>query len=79
MGVPVLRTLAFSVGFLAQLALVFAVFWKTLVCRTGTFGDAARIQAARQQPEDGAPSPSSRDAQNASDTLDGACLTSNDP
>jgi len=28
MGVPVLRTLAFSVGFLAQLALVFAVFGK---------------------------------------------------
>jgi uncharacterized MAPEG superfamily protein len=28
MGVPVLRTLAFSVGFLAQLALVLAVFGK---------------------------------------------------
>ena len=28
MGVPVLRTLAFSVGFLAQVALVFAVFGK---------------------------------------------------
>ena len=28
MGVPVLRTLAFTVGFLAQVALVFAVFGK---------------------------------------------------
>jgi hypothetical protein len=28
MGVPVLRTLAFSVGFLAQVALVLAVFGK---------------------------------------------------
>ena len=28
---------------------------KTLVRRTGTFGDAARIQAARQQPEDRRP------------------------
>jgi uncharacterized MAPEG superfamily protein len=28
MGVPVLRTLAFSVGFVAQVALVFAVFGK---------------------------------------------------
>jgi hypothetical protein len=28
MGVQVLRTLAFSVGFLAQVALVFAVFGK---------------------------------------------------
>ena len=28
MGVPVLRTLAFSVGFLAQVALVFAIFGK---------------------------------------------------
>ena len=55
MGVPVLRTLAFSVGFLAQLALVFGGVRKTLVCRTGTFGDAARIHAARQQPEDRRP------------------------
>jgi uncharacterized MAPEG superfamily protein len=28
MGVPILRTLAFTVGFLAQVALVFAVFGK---------------------------------------------------
>ena len=28
MGVPILRTLAFSVGFVAQVALVFAVFGK---------------------------------------------------
>ena len=28
MGVPILRTLAFTVGFLAQIALVFAVFGK---------------------------------------------------
>ncbi|HYV71056.1 MAG TPA: MAPEG family protein, partial [Pseudolabrys sp.] len=28
MGVPILRTLAFSVGFAAQVALVFAVFGK---------------------------------------------------
>ena len=28
MGVPVLRTLAFSVGFVAQVALVFAIFGK---------------------------------------------------
>jgi len=28
MGVPILRTLAFAVGFLAQVALVFAVFGK---------------------------------------------------
>ena len=55
MGVPVLRTLAFSVGFLAQVALVFAVFGKLSVRRTGTFGDAALIQTPRQQPEDRRP------------------------
>ena len=42
LGIPVLRTLAFAAGFVAQVVLVVAIFGEALVQRRGPLGNRAR-------------------------------------